>query len=296
MTGRTWTARAVLAIGILGVSSAAILVRVLEAEEVGALTVAGWRMTLAAALLATALRATPGLEPGALRRELPGLLLAAACLAAHFATWTLSLYLIPVARSVLLVETQPVFVVLGAWWVLDERPSRRTLAFTAVAVAGAVVMVTGDADAARGDWRGDLLALAGAAALGAYVLVGRRLRGRLPVLHYTVPVYAAAGALLLLASAAGGETVLVGGGRVWTLFLALAVVPTLCGHTLFNWALRHVPAPVVSVAFLGEVPVASALAFVILSERPDTWTVIGGTIALAGIVGVVLSPTGTPGD
>jgi drug/metabolite transporter (DMT)-like permease len=69
----------------------------------------------------------------------------------------------------------------------------------------------------------------------------------------------------------------------WTYFVLLAVVPTILGHTVFNWALRHVRPSAISVAFLGEPVVASFLAFIIFDQRPLRATFIGGALILAGI-------------
>ena len=64
-------------------------------------------------------------------------------------------------------------------------------------------------------------------------------------------VYGVCAAALGAASVISGAS-LVPPTKDIPLFLALAAVPTICGHTLFNWTLRHLPASVVSTAFLGE--------------------------------------------
>jgi drug/metabolite transporter (DMT)-like permease len=70
---------------------------------------------------------------------------------------------------------------------------------------------------------------------------------------------------------------------VWAYFAALAVVPTILGHTVFNWALKHVRPSAISVAFLGEPVVAGVLAFAFFSQRPPLATFIGGALVLAGV-------------
>ena len=67
------------------------------------------------------------------------------------------------------------------------------------------------------------------------------------------------------------------------IFLALALLPTICGHTVFNWTLRHLPASMVSTAFLGEPVGASLLAWVFLAEVPPPATVLGGAVILVGL-------------
>ena len=72
------------------------------------------------------------------------------------------------------------------------------------------------------------------------------------------------------------------------LFLALALVPTLCGHGLVNRSLRALPAPTVGLFLLGEPICASALAWVILDEVPGPWTFAGGSVVLLALALVLL--------
>jgi drug/metabolite transporter (DMT)-like permease len=67
------------------------------------------------------------------------------------------------------------------------------------------------------------------------------------------------------------------------LFLAMAVIPQIGGHTLYNWSLRWVTAPVVSLSLVGEPIGSSLLAWALLSQTPGVAVGIGGALALAGI-------------
>lgn len=289
MSTSRWRVRLAMAVGILGISSASILIRLVEEHGVGTLTVASWRMLIAALLIGAATWNTRRQMWEAIKRHPVLFAISGTCLAAHFGTWTASLYLIPVARSVLLVEMQPVFVVFATWMILGERPSMRVLACILVALVGAVTMVAGEPGVGQSHWGGDLLAISGAATLGGYVLAGRFLRRDVNILHYAAPLYALTGLLLLLAAHLHGEETIPGDLTPWLFFTALAVIPTIFGHMLFSWCLRHSTAPVVSTAFLGEAPVATLLAVMFLAELPGQFTILGGAIALLGVAGVILS-------
>jgi drug/metabolite transporter (DMT)-like permease len=80
------------------------------------------------------------------------------------------------------------------------------------------------------------------------------------------------------------------GGPLWgydarqlVFFLLLAGVPMILGHTVLNWALRYVTAPVVATTILGEPVGASLLALLVLGEAPGALTLAGGALVLAGI-------------
>jgi drug/metabolite transporter (DMT)-like permease len=89
--------------------------------------------------------------------------------------------------------------------------------------------------------------------------------------------------VLILGSLVTGTSLAPYPPREYLLFLAIAVVPMIFGHTVYNWALRYVSAPIVSISLLGEPVGATILALIFLNEAPSTLTLIGGAITLAGI-------------
>jgi drug/metabolite transporter (DMT)-like permease len=203
-------------------------------------------------------------------------------LAGHFLLWTISLQYTSVAASVLLVSVHPLIVVPLSRRVLHERVGVRTVIAIAIALSGTVLTCVGDLHASLTALYGDAFALGGAVCLAGYLIIGRNLRAQLGVAAYSAMVYAvvavvAAVSALLLGTAhlPSQRTVLLG--------LALAVVCTLGGHTVYNWALRHVRAATVSVAFLGEPPLTSLLAALLLSTVPGLTTIVGGVLILAGL-------------
>jgi drug/metabolite transporter (DMT)-like permease len=278
---------AALGVAVVAVSTSAVLVRWSDAPAV---VLAFYRVLLTTALVTPFLftqYAGGGL--GTLERR--DLLVAAAtgaALAVHFAAYFESLAWTSVAASVTLVQSQPVFVALGAALVLGERVGSRKVAGIALAVGGMVAMSAGEflGGAAIGGARplyGNALAVLGALMAAAYVLVGRSLRQRVALVPYVLVVYAACTATLLVVALVQGLPLTGYGAREWLLFLGLAVGPGLFGHTVVNWALEHVESSVVSVSLLGEPVGATLLAAVLLPEVPGLATVFGGAVVLAGI-------------
>jgi drug/metabolite transporter (DMT)-like permease len=128
-----------------------------------------------------------------------------------------------------------------------------------------------------------MLALLGALAASAYLLLGRTVRRRLSTLAYVWPCYGLAG-VLLVALCLGTEQPLTGYGTQTYLLLALmAIVPQILGHSAFNWALAHFSTVFVTLALLGEPIGASLLAWLILGELPPISALAGGVLILGGI-------------
>ena len=190
------------------------------------------------------------------------------------------------ASSVVLVNTQPVFVAVLSILFLGERPTSRQWLGIGVAVVGAGIIGWGDFGGGARPLLGDLLAVAGALFVSLYYVIGRRLRQRMDLWSYIAVVYGVA-AGVLLGAAAVHPAVAVSGypGTDWLVFLALAAGPMMIGHTGVNYALRHVRAYVANLALLGEPIGATLLAWWLpgIRERPTAQLLIGGSLVLLGI-------------
>ena len=226
------------------------------------------------------------------RRDLLVTTASGVLLAVHFAAWMESLAWTSVAAAAILVQTQVLFVALGSVWLLNETISREKAAGIGIAFAGVsamslsgVVLDTQTLYAGPNPVYGNLLALVGAAGFAGYLLAGRSVRQRLPLLPYATFVYGISTVVLLAAVFLGPHpaTPTAYGRGDLLLFLAMALVPGVFGHTVMNWALKYVESSVVSVTFLGSPLGNTLLAVVFLQEFPGFATLAGGVVVLAGI-------------
>ncbi|MDA0269864.1 MAG: DMT family transporter [Chloroflexi bacterium] len=279
----------VLTIGVFAVAWAAPLIRAASEGGTPVLVIAALRLTIAAPPM-MALAAWRGVDDlrALTRRDWAVLLFSGVMLAAHFALWVAAIQRTSVLSGVVLVTMQPIFVALGAWLVLRERPSRAVLLGVGIAAGGALLLMTDDLDD-RGSLLGNLLALSGGMASSAYIVAGRGARRKLSTASYTAVVYGLTAGLLLLALLATTTPAWGHSNDAYLYILLMALVPQLIGHNAFNWALGSIPAAIVAVAILGEPVVASAIAAVWLDEIPTLIEVFGGVIILIGVT-VALRP------
>ena len=274
-----------LAVAVAAVSTGAVLVRLSDAPS----TVAAFYRVLFTTLPLVPLALWRYREDfGRIgRRDLAFATLSGVALAVHFAAWFESLAWTSVAASVTLVQAQPLFVAVGAWLLLEERLNARIVLGIAVAVVGMVTMSVGDllggVLVGPAPLFGNALALLGAVMAAGYVLAGRSLRQRVPLVPYVVVVYGVCSVALLGIVLAQGAPLTGYAPREWLLFAGLALGPGLFGHTVINWALAHVESSLVSVSLLGEPIGSTLLAVVVLSEAPTLFAVGGGAVVLVGI-------------
>jgi len=273
---------ALLAMGVVAVSFSAIFIRLAHAPAV---SIAFYRNGFAAALVVPLAVARRRPELRALTGR-QGLILTASggLLAVHFATWIASLSYTTIAASVVLVTASPILVAVASSVLFGERVARRAIAGILVGLAGAAIVSGGDLIVVSGRAAGgDLLAVAGAVAAAGYFVAGRRLRQDLSLLTYVATVYATCALLLWPAAVLSGARLTGFPAKTWGLFLLMALVPQMLGHTVFNYLLKDVSATVVAISVMGEPIGSTLLALAFFGETPPWTAVLGGLLLLAGI-------------
>ena len=266
---------------VLAVSTSAILIRFTTAPPLLTATV---RMLVAASILLAVAACCRRTELRNLERR-DVLLMAASgfALGVHFALWTTGLFWTSVASAVLLVDTHPVFVALLAVTVLREPPPRAVWIGIALTMAGSALIASGDLQVGGRALIGDVMVLGASATVAVYLVIGRRVRQRLGLATYAGLVYGIAGVSLLLMSLVIGVPLTDFGAHDAAAWAGLVVLPTLAGHTVINWSLKHVAAPVVGVSLLGEPVLTTLLAWLVLSEEPPLMVLPGGALILVGL-------------
>ncbi len=269
-----------LAVAIVAISFAAPSFR--KAAPTPPLVAAGLRLAMAAVILAPLLvraRARGTLTQPLLR----GAAVAGAFYGLHFGAWVWSLTLTSVAASVTLVTATPLLLALLAWITGRDRPDRRLTAALALAAVGVALIGGADLEASPSALAGDALALLGSAAMGGYLLVGRRL-GPMDVGAFQAIACAVGAILLLGVSAALGLPLRAASPAAWGWLALATAVPQLVGHTLLTWSLRHTTPTVVAMATVAEPVGATALAWLWLGDAVAPLTAVGCGLTLTAVL------------
>lgn len=277
-----------LLVSIVAVSTASILIRMSGAPP---LAIATYRLAFATLMLLPFYIRSGGHKRlvNSSSKDILTLAAVGVVLAIHFGSWITSLGLTSVASSVLFVHVDPIFVAVVSHFFLGERIGRGTLVGISLAFVGAATIAFSDAGVSGANLFGDLLAMIGAIMLGVYILTGRRMRQSLDLVSYVTPVYASSAVTLALASLATGTSLWPYPRNELLLFFAIALIPMIFGHTLYNWTLKWLSAPLVSISLLGEPVGATILAYVLLDEVPSVLALSGGVLILLGIYQCVRS-------
>lgn len=272
-----------IAIAMVSISFAAIFIKWSESTP---FIIAGYRLGFTALMLIPVMFWTGGFSQ--LRsfstKELSLVLVSGVALTFHFGLWIVSLTLTLVSTSVILVTSHPIFVAGVSHFLLKERV--RTVAAIGIAVAfsGVALISISDYSIGGGTLFGDLLAFLGGLCAGVYFLSGRIARQTIALTPYAFSVYGVSAVLLLLSAGLAGDRLMVTSSHEIILFVLMAIIPTIMGHTMFNYALKRVPAHIISTSVLGEPVGASILAYYLLPhEIPNLAIIAGGALVVGGL-------------
>jgi drug/metabolite transporter (DMT)-like permease len=266
-------------LGVIAVSFASIFIRFIE---VAPIIIAFYRLFVTTLIL-TPVFLLKETQRGSIRKYPFYYILSGVFLAFHFYLWIASLSYTSVSSSVILVSLHPIIVAVYSHFILKEKISLPTLVGILIAIVGVIIISAGDHSQGSNVLLGDLLALGGAVMMAGYLLVGRKLRQEVSTINYTFWVYGIASLVLLVLALALKAPLYPYSVNVYFIFLLLAVIPTLMGHSVFNWALDKVPVALVSLIILGEPVGATILAWLFLNEPPTLFHYIGGLFILAGL-------------
>lgn len=283
---RRWVQVGLLALGVLCGSTAVIMIK---ASDENPFLLAAYRLLIATFLiLPLFLREKQSYaKPYGLKQIrwsiFPGLLLGL-----HFITWNMGISLTPVANASLIVNTTPAVMPFFLWIFFREKINRIEIIGTVLALSGLYLLSFGRVDLAAADLRGHLLCFISMLFLAAYLALGRKNSGRLPLWLYMWPLYFTAGIFCLVSALPFINPIKSYSLTNVVLFLGLAIIPTFGGHTLLNYSMKNFRGQVVSVANLGQIIFSAVMGYFLFKEVPSTMFYFTAILILVGVIIVLL--------
>lgn len=208
-------------------------------------------------------------------------------LSLHFLSWIQSIKYSPIAISVIVVNSAPLWVFVFSVLILNEKVSRYQVLGLFLGFVGLafIALATESGQFSATFYEGLVLALIGSLMYAIYIIIGRRMRTEhmVPNIPFVFFVNLFCTIFLLLFAIFIRVSVLSFPINEILLFAALAIGPSLLGHTLLMYALKHVSAQTVSLSAIGEAVGASLFGWLLLTEEIPFTTLIGGFLVLMGI-------------
>ncbi len=268
-----------LLLGAAALAVGPLFVRTAEAQGVGPIASAFWRMALASPLVI--LIAFLSRQPKPTRaRGWWALVIAGVVFAADIIAWHLGIVRTTLGNSVLFGNVSSFFFAGYGFVLARAWPSRRFALAMIGAGVGVTLLLWRSLELSAAHFAGDLLCILAAIFYTAYLVLMDRARasvGAWPAL--AVATLAGAAAILPLLPAFGGAVI----PRDWTPVIALAMGSQVVGQGLVIYAVGHLKPEVSGLGLLIQPVIAAALGWAILGESMGAVDALGAVLVLGSL-------------
>ena len=276
----------VLAAALCWATSGTFVRLIVERYGVAAWTLAFWRDCLTFSVyLAASLVAGAGRLRVAPRDLLPLAAMGGVSIGIFHVIWVMAVTMIPVAVATVLNYTAPAFVVLFAWALWGERPSRRQTAALALAFLGCL-LVTGAYNLAdeQLNWPGILVGLSTGLTYGLFTILGKNVLRRYSSGTVLTYAFGFATLTLLLLNPRAGLAMLAEPWQAWAWLAALVLISTVSGFALYARGLKALSASSASITATIEPVLAAGVAFALLGQVIGVVQMLGGLLVIAAVI------------
>lgn len=193
-----------------------------------------------------------------------------------------------IANVSLITVLQPLPMMVAAYYMFSEKIMRRDIAFSILAIGGAIFLVLVSESTGTGDTRGDALALVSITIGAGYFAFAKRALESMSVLPFMVGMFAWAGVALTPMVIISGEPVMPTTSDDWLRVLGVALLPGI-GHILLNYAHGKAPLNLMGVLQLLIPVTATLLAFWFLDQSVSGLQILGMAVVMTALTAHALT-------
>jgi len=283
-----------LLFGTLACSTAAIIIKLSQTDPI---LLAGFRCLIASIILSPLYFRDRRLHRSTYHfKHLWASLLPGIFMGLHFISWNFGVVRTAIANATLLVTMAPITMPFFAWIIFRQKLNRAEWAATAFSVMGLVILVISDLQLQAKNVAGDLLSVLSLLFLTYYMILARVNRDVGSIWLYIVPVYFISGMFSMVCSLFFEHPFQAYRMREIYIFLALALIPTVIGHSILNYSMRHLPSQLVAIVSSAQFIYAGILAYFIHQETIHVMFLPASGLVVVGVVLAVRARKESAGD
>jgi len=203
--------------------------------------------------------------------------------ASDIAVWNLSIHYSNATQATLLTNLSPVWVGVGTFLFLPDKPGSRFWLGTLVALIGMVVLIgVGTFTTMKLDL-GFALAMLSGVLYASYMLISKTVLNKIDIVSFMTVSMAVSSIYLFVVCLIFDQPVWHFEPVVWGVFVVQGLVCQLIGWLTINAAMKQMDAKSVSLSLLSQAVVTGLFAWLFIGERITTQMIIGGLVILMGI-------------
>ena len=197
--------------------------------------------------------------------------------------WNIAIQGSTATQATLLTNLSPIWVGIGAYFFLKDKPKRNFWLGTVIAILGMILLVGFrtflylDFNLAFG------FAILSGLLYAVYMLLSKNILGEVDVLNFMTLTLVSSTAVLAILALAVGESFVGYSQMGWFSLVVQGLICQLAAWLLISFATKHMRATRVSVSLLGQAVLAAIFAAIFINEAISMQMIFGGLILLFGI-------------
>lgn len=222
-------------------------------------------------------------------KELKYILLAGFAFFLHLYSYAYSAHHTSISHLMLIFSINPLTTAIGSWIIFKEKLTTRKFLAYLLALLGIYILAR--EESGNSDIFGDLMAVVAAITFTIYALFSQKARQSLPNTIFISRMYLVGSIFFFLAIFLYGLSPIPNSEQSWNGIFALTVFPTLIGHGIFIYSLKHIPLYVLSLGKLIEPAMAAITAYFTFGEYLSGASFLSFAIIVISVAMVVITPT-----
>ncbi len=276
-----------LLIGLLAGSGTVLFFKASIMEPV---TLAAFRLLIAAFVLSPVYILKLRKNPGYFNyRQLKKSLLPGVFLAIHFVLWIIGGRMTPAVNATMISNLFPVIMPFLLFFHFKEKISRNETIATLIIIGSLVILLFFDFDNNPEFFIGDIVCFVGMIFVALYMIQARIHKDTPDIYLYIVPVYFVAGIMCLITAVILEDPFRVYQLKEYLLALGLGLIPTVIGHSSYNYAMRYIRGQVVAIIMSTMFIFSGIWAYFLFNEIPGIPFIVISVLIFASTMFVIIT-------
>ena len=273
-----------LFVAMFSVSLSPIIAKILS--EVSSAVISFWRMSFATILIyfvSIFFNQSKMKKKNYYKSILAGILLGL-----HFVFFFQAIKFTSISNATFLGTLAPFFTFLIEVFLFKKKFFIKQIGWLFLILFGSFVLVLNNFDISSKFTIGNLYAVICSFFLAIVFIISNQVRKDESLFAYTKILYFVASLTLFLICMVNKENILDYSYNEYMLLFLLGLVPTVAGHSIFNYSVRYIRPTIVACFPLGEPIIASIIAFILFNEALNLSIFIGGPLILFGLLKMIM--------
>ena len=221
----------------------------------------------------------------------PSILLCGILFGTDIAVWNLSILYSNATQATLLTNLAPIWVGIGSFLFLADKPDKRFWLGASVALAGMVVLLGLDTFAKMKFDKGFVLAVISGMLYASYMIISKTVLNRIKIVDFIFCSMAVSSVYLLAVCLIMKEPLWGFSSSIWGILAIQGVICQLLGWLTISYAVQKLDAQRVSLSLLSQAVVTGTMAWAFIGETISVRMILGGMIILSGIAITFAKPS-----